>query len=182
MTANQLWVLIVLGIFHGFHPGMGWLLAVSRGLQERRRSAVVSALPLLALGHAASVALVAVAVTVTGAMTTSTVFSVAGAAILVVAGVWFLLGPLHRGHQHPANLSSWQLAVASFVMACAHGSGLMLLPVLAGQVAHSQCTLATATTAQRWWRQRMRGRRRARATLTCGMRRCWDWRRRECTR
>lgn len=36
MTANQLWVLIVLGIFHGFHPGMGWLLAVSRGLQERR--------------------------------------------------------------------------------------------------------------------------------------------------
>ena len=137
MTANQLWVLIVLGIFHGFHPGMGWLLAVSRGLQERRRSAVVSALPLLALGHAASVALVAVAVTVAGAVTTSAVCSVAGAAILVVAGVWFLLGPLHRGHQHPANLSSWQLAVASFVMACAHGSGLMLLPVLAGQVEHS---------------------------------------------
>ncbi|MEY9212669.1 cell wall anchor protein [Thermobifida halotolerans] len=137
MAANQMWVLIGLGVFHGLHPGMGWLLAVSRGLQERSRAAVVGALPALALGHAASVALVAVAVTVAGTALASDWFAVGGAAVLVAAGVWFLLRPLsHRGHGHDARLSPWQLAAASFLMACAHGSGLMLLPVLAGRLDH----------------------------------------------
>src|SRR5690606_40594440 len=50
--------LIVLGAFHGLNPGMGWLFAVMRGLQEQRRAAVVRALGPIALGHAASVGLV----------------------------------------------------------------------------------------------------------------------------
>ncbi|GAA3982178.1 cell wall anchor protein [Thermobifida alba] len=137
MATNQLWVLIGLGVFHGLHPGMGWLLAVSRGLQERSRAAVVGALPLLALGHAASVGLVAVAVTVTDAVADSGLFPVGGAAVLVASGLWFLLRPLaHRGHSPDARLSPWQLVAVSFLMACAHGSGLMLLPVLAGQLDH----------------------------------------------
>src|SRR5690606_21430029 len=137
MATNQLWVLIGLGVFHGLHPGMGWLLAVSRGLQERSRAAVVGALPLLALGHAASVGLVAVAVTVTDAVAGSGLFPVGGAAVLVASGLWFLLRPLaHRGHSPDARLSPWQLVAVSCLMACAHGSGLMLLPVLAGQRDH----------------------------------------------
>src|SRR5690606_6349225 len=137
MATNQLWVLIGLGVFHGLHPGMGWLLAVSRGLQERSRAAVVGALPLLARGHAASGGLVAVAVTVTDAVAGSGLFPVGGAAVLVASGLWFLLRPLaHRGHSPDARLSPWQLVAVSFLMACAHGSGLMLLPVLAGQLDH----------------------------------------------
>ncbi|MBC7976477.1 MAG: hypothetical protein H7138_16010, partial [Myxococcales bacterium] len=47
------WItLLALGAWHGLNPGMGWLFAVSRGLQERRGGAVVEALPPIALGHA----------------------------------------------------------------------------------------------------------------------------------
>src|SRR6266568_9579379 len=49
--------LIALGAWHGANPGMGWLFAVSRGLQERRGSAVAGALPPIALGHALAIAL-----------------------------------------------------------------------------------------------------------------------------
>ncbi len=137
MSSGQLWVLIGLGVFHGVHPATGWLLAVSRGLQERRRTAVLGALPALAAGHLAAVALAAVAVTVAGASPASAWFAAGGAALLVASGGWMLLRPLaHRGHVPQTRLSPGRLAVASFVMACAHGSGLMLLPVLAGRVEH----------------------------------------------
>ena len=44
-------VLIVLGAYHGLNPGMGWLFAVARGLQERDRRALWRAFGPLALGH-----------------------------------------------------------------------------------------------------------------------------------
>ena len=51
------WItLLALGAWHGVNPGMGWLFAVSRGLQERRGSAVLGALPPIALGHALAIA------------------------------------------------------------------------------------------------------------------------------
>ena len=51
------WVpLITLGVFHGVNPGMGWLFAVAIGLQERSRGALLRSLPLIAIGHEASVA------------------------------------------------------------------------------------------------------------------------------
>ena len=63
---SELWpwlaTLGVLGVYHGINPAMGWLFAVALGLQERRRSAVLRALPLIALGHEASVAVVVVLV------------------------------------------------------------------------------------------------------------------------
>lgn len=58
---NEVWpwlALLGLGAFHGINPGMGWLFAVALGLQEQRRSAVWSALPPIAIGHALSVGLV----------------------------------------------------------------------------------------------------------------------------
>src|SRR5687768_887168 len=48
--------LIALGAFHGVNPGMGWLFAVARGMQEGRRTAVWRALLPLGLGHALAVA------------------------------------------------------------------------------------------------------------------------------
>ncbi len=53
---------MLLGVFHGVNPGMGWLFAVSFGLQERRRSAVVKALVPIGIGHEASVVVMAVAI------------------------------------------------------------------------------------------------------------------------
>ncbi|GAB3498438.1 cell wall anchor protein [Nocardiopsis coralliicola] len=131
MTAAQLWALVGLGLFHGANPGMGWLPATARGLQEGGRAALLKALPALALGHAAAIACVAVAVTATGSLAASHWFGVAGGALLVAAGLWLLL---RRAHFHLADvrMSLPQLGVWSFFMASLHGAGLMVLPVLAG--------------------------------------------------
>ena len=50
--------LVGLGLFHGINPAMGWLFAVALGLQRGQAIAVLQALPPIALGHAASIAIV----------------------------------------------------------------------------------------------------------------------------
>ena len=45
MRDGSLIALVALGAFHGLNPGMGWLFAVGRGLQERSRALVLQALP-----------------------------------------------------------------------------------------------------------------------------------------
>ncbi|MGW5876053.1 cell wall anchor protein [Nocardiopsis terrae] len=136
MTAAQLWTLVALGAFHGLHPGMGWLLAVGRGLQEGGRAQVLRSLPAIAVGHAASVAVAAVAITVTGSATASVLFPVLGGGAVVLAGLVMLLSRRHF-HWRGVRLPLWQLTAWSFLMSSAHGAGLMLMPVLAGQLDHT---------------------------------------------
>ena len=50
--------LFLLGAYHGINPGMGWLFAVARGMQERRARAVAWSLPPIALGHALAIGVV----------------------------------------------------------------------------------------------------------------------------
>ena len=129
MKDGSLIALIVLGAFHGLNPGMGWLFAVARGLQERSRALVLQSLPAIAAGHAASVFVVAVVVTLTGSVLTSRVVSIGGGVVLVGFGLWRLLSSRHF-RWVGMRLSLWQLAGWSFLMSSAHGAGLMLLPVL----------------------------------------------------
>ncbi|CAM3938856.1 cell wall anchor protein [Nocardiopsis rhodophaea] len=133
MSVAQLWLLVGLGALHGVNPAMGWLLATARGLQEHRRAAVLGALPALAAGHAASIALVAVVITVTGSLIVSRWFPAVGGALVVAAGLWVLLAR-HSFHWRDVRMSLWQLTGWSFLMASMHGAGLMLLPVLAGNI------------------------------------------------
>jgi threonine/homoserine/homoserine lactone efflux protein len=42
--------LFLLGAYHGINPGMGWLFAVARGIQEHRARAVAWSLAPIALG------------------------------------------------------------------------------------------------------------------------------------
>ena len=68
---SELWPWLAvfgLGMFHGINPAMGWLFAVALGLQERKRSAVLRALPPIALGHALSIAIIITAVLVSGGL------------------------------------------------------------------------------------------------------------------
>ena len=67
MNDGSLVALVALGAFHGLNPGMGWLFAVARGLQERSRALVLQSLPAIAAGHAASVFVIAAVVAVTEA-------------------------------------------------------------------------------------------------------------------
>jgi hypothetical protein len=132
MTDGSLAALVALDAFHGLNPGMGWLFAVARGLQERSRALVLQSLPAIAAGHAASVGAVAVLVSLTQSVVTTQVVAIAGGALLVGFGLWRLLSDRHF-RWVGMKLSLWQLAGWSFLMSSVHGAGLMLLPVLTSE-------------------------------------------------
>jgi hypothetical protein len=122
--------LIILGAYHGLNPGMGWLFAVARGLQERRRSAVWQSFLPIAIGHEAAIAVVVIVVAVAQFLIAPEALRITGAAVLF----GFAIYRLWRQHVHPRGfgmrigmrgLFGW-----SFLMSSAHGAGLMLVPLL----------------------------------------------------
>jgi hypothetical protein len=122
--------LIGLGIFHGINPGMGWLFAVALGLQERRLAAVIVALGPIALGHALAIGIVALAVGVLGTFIPADAVLVGGGlALLGFAGY-----KIRTRFRHPRwvgmRVNKAELVLWSFLMATAHGAGLMLIPVM----------------------------------------------------
>jgi hypothetical protein len=126
--------LLLLGAVHGINPAMGWLFAVARALQERNRRALWRALGPLALGHALAVATaLAVALTL-GRIAPLGVLRWVVAVALLVVGVDGL-----RRHRHVQlrgmRVSGRELATWSFLMASAHGAGLMVLPFVLGTAA-----------------------------------------------
>ena len=125
------WVaLALLGAYHGINPGMGWLFAVALGLQERRRSAVLRALPPIALGHEAAVAVAIALVSVLEVVTSAGVLRVVGAVALIAFGVYKFTRPRSHPKWVGMRVSARDLTVWSFLMSSAHGAGLMLFPVL----------------------------------------------------
>jgi hypothetical protein len=124
-------MLISLGAFHGINPGMGWLFAVALGMQERRRGAVLRALVPLGAGHALAVAgSVGVALAM-GAVVPIRELRWPVAGVLVALGVMRFFR-----HQHPRwvgmRVGMRGLTVWSFLMATAHGAGVMVVPVFVG--------------------------------------------------
>jgi hypothetical protein len=131
-TAHENWpwlALILLGAYHGLNPAMGWLFAVGLGLQEGRREAVIKAFWPIALGHAAAVTLVVAAVLAAQVVVPLEVLRYVGGGALILLGLYKLIR-----RKHPRwvgmrvgfkDLTAW-----SFIMASAHGAGLMLAPVL----------------------------------------------------
>jgi hypothetical protein len=122
-----------LGAFHGLNPAMGWLFAVALGLQRGSRRAVLQSLLPIAAGHALSVALVIVAVAVLRVFVDLSILEIGAAIALIGFGVYRLLAR-HRGRAG-MQINSAQLTLWSFLMATAHGAGLMLIPVLLGMPA-----------------------------------------------
>ncbi|WP_250518212.1 MULTISPECIES: hypothetical protein [unclassified Caballeronia] len=119
-----------LGAFHGLNPAMGWLFAVALGLYARsRRVALVSLVP-IALGHAASVALVLAGALTLGAAIGHDLLARGCGALLIGWGVW----SAWRGHRGRPTVGMRTglagLALWSFMMSSAHGAGLMLVPAL----------------------------------------------------
>lgn len=131
MSAVWPWVALAgLGAFHGVNPAMGWLFAVARGLQGGGREAVLRSLLPIALGHALSVAIVIVAVGLLRAFVGLTALEICAAIALIGFGFYRLFAR-HRGRAG-MQVSGAQLVMWSFLMATAHGAGLMLIPVLLG--------------------------------------------------
>jgi hypothetical protein len=122
--------LALLGAYHGLNPGMGWLFAVARGLQERSRAAVVRAFGPIALGHAASVAVVVAVVGASHTVVPSSLLRVTGAGVLILFGLYKLLAPMSHPRWVGMRVNARDLTAWSFLMSTAHGAGLMLVPVL----------------------------------------------------
>ena len=126
------WAMLVgLGAFHGLNPGMGWLFAVALGMQDRRRGAVIRALLPLGAGHALAVAAALVAVLSVGTILPGDDLRP------MVAGVLVALGALRFvRHKHPRwasmRVGMGGLTCWSFLMATAHGAGLMVVPIYVG--------------------------------------------------
>lgn len=119
--------LLLLGAVHGLNPGMGWLFAVALGLQEKNRKAVWGALLPLATGHALAIALaVGIAAAVGLVLPTGEVKWIVAATLLGLGVVRL------RRHRHPRGIgmrvNKRDLTIWSFLMATAHGAGLMALP------------------------------------------------------
>jgi hypothetical protein len=124
--------LALLGAYHGLNPGMGWLFAVARGLQERKREAVLSSLLPIALGHEASIVVVVIAVSLTEQFLPPFVVRLLAALVLVSFGVYKLARPRSHPKGFGMRVGFKGLAGWSFLMSSAHGAGLMLAPVLLG--------------------------------------------------
>ncbi len=133
MTQRWPWaVLALLGAYHGLNPGMGWLFALALGLQEKRRSAVLYSLLPIAAGHAAAIALAIFAFRALQDFLPIRILKWGVAAILFALGAYRLFRASHpRGAG--MRVGARELALWSFLMASAHGAGLMLVPVLLAQ-------------------------------------------------
>jgi hypothetical protein len=134
--------LVLLGAVHGINPGMGWLFAVALGLQEGSGRAVWRALLPLAAGYALAIALAVLVAAMLGRVVPVGALKWIVAAALLGVGAWRLVR-----HRHPRwggmRVGARDLAIWSFLMATAHGAGLMVLPLtMAADMADGDATAA----------------------------------------
>ena len=122
--------LAALGAFHGINPAMGWLFAVSLGLQRQDGRAVASAALFIGLGHIASLVVVAVALALAGYFIPLFWVRIASGAFLVTFGLYKLALYYRHFRWVGMNVSARDLVVWSFLMATSHGAGLMLAPII----------------------------------------------------
>jgi hypothetical protein len=131
-----------LGAFHGLNPAMGWLFAVALGLHRHSRPLVYLSLLPIAAGHALAVAVAVGLLVAAGTM-------LPGNAIRIGSGLLLIGWAAYHwrfGHRHRVRFGMQTgllgLGIWSFLMATAHGAGLMLWPVLM-----PFCTAAAGTEA-----------------------------------
>jgi hypothetical protein len=125
------WAVIVSGLYHGLNPGMGWPLAVSAALMERKQGALVKALAALAFGHFLAMTAILLPFSLMTALVMWERELRLGAGLLVVSlGIYLLINRKHP--RFLARIKPTRLALWSFLAAMAHGAGLMLVPIFLG--------------------------------------------------
>jgi hypothetical protein len=127
-----LWFAVVTsGVYHGVNPAMGWPLAVSSGLMERRTRGLLASLGYLSAGHVLAMFVVIVPFALLAVLLEWQRDIQIGASVLVIG-----FGAFHLARRrHPrtlARIPPSRLALWSFAVAIAHGAGLMLVPIYLG--------------------------------------------------
>jgi hypothetical protein len=127
---RALLIMAAFGAYHGLNPGMGWLFALSLGLQRRSDRAIWTSLFPIAFGHALSLLVVAMAVVASAQFLPASFLKLATALTLIGFGLY----KVFNYYRHPrwvgmqvgmADLTWW-----SFLMATAHGASLMIAPLV----------------------------------------------------
>ncbi len=125
------WAVVGSGVYHGLNPGMGWPLVVSAALMERRRMAMVGALAALAAGHAVAMSVILLPFSAISTLVDwQRPVRLVAAGVVVGFGVYLLINRRHP--RFLARVPPHRLALWSFLVATAHGAGLMLLPIYLG--------------------------------------------------
>lgn len=128
MTNDWIWLSVAgVGALHGLNPASGWMFAAAWGVHSRDKAQSLGALMPIAIGHVASIGLVAGAFAVGLSMDRVAMQVVAGGLLAVVV-IHRLSGRKAKRVRVPAGKVG--LALWSFMMSSAHGAGLMLVPVL----------------------------------------------------
>lgn len=138
------WLAIAgLGALHGLNPANGWMFAAAWGVRAGSAVQARRALLPIAVGHAASIAVVAGVVAQGLSMDRALCQHLAGALLVGAAAYRLLRG---AGPCTPINANAGHAGIAlwSFLMASAHGAGLMLVPALALCLADSPAREITA--------------------------------------
>jgi hypothetical protein len=128
-TATLWLTIVIIGLYHGFNPAMGWPVAVANGLTERRARALFATMLPLGGGHFAAMAVVLVPFAwLTWYVDWSEAIRLAAGALVLLFGLFKLVRRRHPralARIRPSRLTWW-----SFLMATAHGAGLMLVPFM----------------------------------------------------
>jgi hypothetical protein len=119
-----------LGLFHGINPAMGWLFAVALGLHRHSQNVVLLSLIPIAIGHALAVAAVLVVVLALGLVLQWTILARVAGLVLIGWAIWHAVYGHRRRVRIGMQTGMAGLALWSFLMASAHGAGLMLIPVV----------------------------------------------------
>jgi len=122
--------MMAFGAYHGLNPGMGWLFALSVGLQRRSDRAIWSSLLPIAAGHASSLALVAVLVFVSAHYISTSMLQITTALILIGFGIYKVFNYYRHPRWVGMQVGTRDLTWWSFLMATAHGAGLMIAPLI----------------------------------------------------
>jgi len=132
MTLSWGWAaLFFLGAYHGINPGMGWLFAVALGMQEHSAHAVVRSLAPIALGHVLAIGIVVFLAGLVQIVLPLNYLKIAVAGALLALGVYRIVRSRHF-RWGGMQVGFGELTIWSFLMASAHGAGLMVLPVVLG--------------------------------------------------
>ena len=132
MNLAPLVTLVVLGAYHGLNPAMGWLFAVSRGMQEGSRRGVLRSLLPIAIGHELALIVVAAVVLLAAEIIDPEALHIAAAVVLFSFGIFRFVKPRAHPRWTKMRVNNRELTLWSFLMSSAHGAGLIIAPVLIG--------------------------------------------------
>jgi hypothetical protein len=130
-TADLWLAVIALGLFHGLNPGMGWPLVVSAALMGKERADFYRALGALAAGHFLAMASLLLPFALLASLF-DWQRQIREVAAVMVGGFGVFLFIRNRHPRFLVRIPPSKLLLWSFLVATAHGAGLMLAPIYLG--------------------------------------------------